>query len=184
MRSVSWAVLGDKRGRRANPAPNAGSEGFAPPWAIRLTTSARGILASRAPRTGLSQSLRSSEAADSQVKGGAEGEGAKMNPMIKAVVITGLLLVLPAPVYARAPGNPQAGKAVAQEVCAACHAIDVDKGPSPNPKAPAFILLAQMPGMTAVALRAGLQTSHRTMPNIALRQQKREDVIAYILSLK
>jgi hypothetical protein len=38
--------------------------------------------------------------------------------------------------------------------------------------------------MTALALRAALQTSHRSMPNLVLGKRSREDVIAYILELK
>ena len=37
--------------------------------------------------------------------------------------------------------------------------------------------------MTATALRTWLQTSHPTMPNIVLKADDRDNVIAYILSL-
>ena len=39
-------------------------------------------------------------------------------------------------------------------------------------------------GMTTIALTAALLTSHRLMPNIILQPGERQDVIAYILSLK
>lgn len=38
--------------------------------------------------------------------------------------------------------------------------------------------------ITAIALSASLTTSHPTMPNIALSQKERRDVVAYILTLK
>jgi len=38
--------------------------------------------------------------------------------------------------------------------------------------------------MTAIALSAGLNTSHRSMPNIMLERDEQADIIAYILSLK
>ena len=39
-------------------------------------------------------------------------------------------------------------------------------------------------GMTATALNVWLQTSHPTMPNIVLTETNRDNVIAYITSLK
>jgi hypothetical protein len=41
-----------------------------------------------------------------------------------------------------------------------------------------------MRGMNAMALRVALQTSHTKMPNLMLKEDDRESVIAYILSLK
>jgi hypothetical protein len=38
--------------------------------------------------------------------------------------------------------------------------------------------------MTAVALRASLQTVHKTMPDLVFQKRNREDVVAYILSFK
>lgn len=94
-----------------------------------------------------------------------------------------VLLASPLDGYARVSGDPQEGRVLAERSCASCHGIDA-KTRSPDPRAPAFRRVAQTPGMTAVALRAALQTSHRTMPNIVLSKQERENVIAYILSLK
>jgi len=55
---------------------------------------------------------------------------------------------------------------------------------SPNPAAPAFETIANVPGMTAVALAAALQSSHQTMPNVMLDANQRTDITAYILSLR
>jgi len=38
--------------------------------------------------------------------------------------------------------------------------------------------------MTAIALSAAFNTSHRAMPNIMLAADEQADMIAYILSLK
>ena len=38
--------------------------------------------------------------------------------------------------------------------------------------------------MTSVALTVALQTAHGKMPNFVLKGSAREDIIAYILSLK
>jgi mono/diheme cytochrome c family protein len=81
-------------------------------------------------------------------------------------------------------GNAQAGLAFARTICAECHAVESKAAPSPNAGAPTFLRIANVPGMTATALYAALQTSHRTMPNIPLEADELRDVTAYILSLK
>jgi mono/diheme cytochrome c family protein len=80
-------------------------------------------------------------------------------------------------------GDPGAGAAYAQQVCAKCHAID-RTGISPEPKAPPFKDVANTPGMTETALTVWLRTSHPTMPNIIVEPADIDNVIAYILSLK
>jgi mono/diheme cytochrome c family protein len=80
-------------------------------------------------------------------------------------------------------GDMRAGLAVAQNTCAACHAIRKGQQ-SANARAPAFEKIATVPGMTAIALQASLQTSHRSMPNLILSTEDRRNVVAYILSLQ
>lgn len=82
------------------------------------------------------------------------------------------------------PGNPAAGKEFALGVCAECHVVAEDQGTWPLSDAPPFRDVANEPGMTELALRAFLQTPHRTMPNILLTPEETDNVIAYILSLK
>jgi mono/diheme cytochrome c family protein len=77
----------------------------------------------------------------------------------------------------------RAGLTVAQNTCAACHAIDKGQQ-SANANAPPFDKIASVPGMTAIALQASLQTSHRSMPNVILSTEDRRNVVAYILSLQ
>lgn len=79
--------------------------------------------------------------------------------------------------------DPQKGQTFARMVCAECHSVTATPALSPNSNAPAFAIVANTPGMTATALRTWLQTSHPTMPNIVLRSDDRDNVIAYILSL-
>lgn len=81
-------------------------------------------------------------------------------------------------------GAPRAGLELAQRLCAQCHAVTKDEGRSPNANAPRFETIAAVPGMTATALSATLNTSHRTMPNIILDAEQQANIIAYILSLK
>jgi mono/diheme cytochrome c family protein len=77
-----------------------------------------------------------------------------------------------------------AGKAYAEQVCAACHAVLANEQISPLPEAPTFQSVADTPGMTEMALSVWLQSSHPTMPNIVLSQDELRNVVAYIRSLK
>ena len=81
-------------------------------------------------------------------------------------------------------GQPGRGLALAERLCAQCHAVRKEQARSPNQNAPRFEVIASVPGMTAIALSAALNTSHRSMPNIMLEADERANIIAYILSLK
>jgi mono/diheme cytochrome c family protein len=81
-------------------------------------------------------------------------------------------------------GNPEHGLTIAREQCAECHLIGKEKGRSTNEKAPTFAKIANTPGMTAAALKATLNTSHRSMPNFIVKGGDADSIIAYILSLK
>src|SRR5262245_29713475 len=63
-------------------------------------------------------------------------------------------------------GQPSRGLVLAQRLCAECHAVQKEYSRSPNANAPRFQAIASIPGMTATALSAALNTSHRSMPNI------------------
>ena len=96
-----------------------------------------------------------------------------------------IVLAIPA-TYGKAQeiGQPGRGLDLAQRLCAQCHAVQKDQGRSPNEQAPRFQAIASVPGMTAIALSAALNTSHRLMPNILLEADDQANIIAYILSLK
>ena len=81
-------------------------------------------------------------------------------------------------------GSAARGLALAQQLCAECHAVQKQQNKSPNGDAPAFQSIASVPGMTATALSVALHTSHQTMPNVVLDPNELADVVAYILSLK
>jgi len=106
-----------------------------------------------------------------------------MNRLAPLIVFASLLTA-PHGAKAQEMGRPQDGLALAQRVCAKCHAVQKQETRSPNPLAPTFARIATTPGMTAMALSAALQTSHRTMPNLILQGDDRANIIAYILSLK
>ena len=75
------------------------------------------------------------------------------------------------------------GKAYAESMCAACHAVGATIR-SPLPEAPPFSTIANTPGMTAIALNAWLHTSHPTMPNFVIDPARIDDLAAYIVTLK
>jgi len=80
-------------------------------------------------------------------------------------------------------GDRQNGLALARQVCSECHSIQGPAG-SPNPRSPTFSELAKTPGMTSIALMVALTTPHAGMPMFMLTAEQREDIIAYILSLR
>jgi mono/diheme cytochrome c family protein len=86
--------------------------------------------------------------------------------------------------HAQAPADPHKGRALAQRFCAECHAMGKDNDVSPTSEAPSFTAIAATPGMTAMALHVFFQTPHRAMPNLMLTNDQKNDIIAYIMSLK
>jgi cytochrome c len=80
--------------------------------------------------------------------------------------------------------SPARGLAYVQSVCAACHAVETGQTSSPNPDAPPFEVIANLPGMTPTALNAWLHSPHPSMPNMIVAPDDRGDVAAYLNSLK
>jgi mono/diheme cytochrome c family protein len=81
-------------------------------------------------------------------------------------------------------GSIEEGLAIARERCAVCHLVVKENGRSINEKAPTFARIASVPGMTPSALRVALNTSHSTMPNLVIKDDDVDSIIAYILSLR
>ena len=96
------------------------------------------------------------------------------------------LIVVAALAVARAAqiGSVEKGMAFARVQCAGCHLIGKEKGLSTNLRAPTFADIANTPGMTAAALRVTLSTPHEAMPDLIVRGEAADSLIAYILSLK
>jgi mono/diheme cytochrome c family protein len=86
--------------------------------------------------------------------------------------------------YAQEPGNASRGEKYVREHCAACHAVDRQTRYSPIQSATRFEDAANTPGMTPMALAAWLHTSHPNMPNLIVKGENLDDVIAYIRSLR
>jgi mono/diheme cytochrome c family protein len=81
-------------------------------------------------------------------------------------------------------GDAAKGYAFALKHCAGCHAVKPGEDYSPHPGARSFTSAATESAMTGRALAVWLDTSHPTMPNFILHADDRNNVIAYILSLK
>ncbi len=101
-----------------------------------------------------------------------------------AVIALGLLALSGAAARAEELGNATRGLDYVKKHCAECHAVDAAEAYSPNPDAPTFESVANTPGMTARALVVWLQSPHPTMPNLMVPAEDRDNVVAYILSLK
>jgi mono/diheme cytochrome c family protein len=76
------------------------------------------------------------------------------------------------------------GKRIAEQDCASCHAIAGGGAKSPVPNAPTFEAIAALPSTNELSLRVFLRTSHAGMPNIMLKPDEIDPLIAYIVSLK
>lgn len=101
-----------------------------------------------------------------------------------AVCFTGTLAVLSASTLAQELGSPVRGQNIAETICSECHAVQKGATRSANANAPTFQTLAKTPGMNAMAFRVWLRSSHKQMPNIILKNEEVDDVIAYVQTLK
>ena len=90
-----------------------------------------------------------------------------------------LLLAIFPSALAQQFGDPAAGERLAAANCAQCHGAD-----GAHRAAPAFAAIAAMPSTTQASLSVFLQTPHASMPNLILSRAERNDLIAYILSLR
>ncbi|MDZ4790067.1 MAG: cytochrome c [Hyphomicrobiales bacterium] len=85
---------------------------------------------------------------------------------------------------AEEPGDVAAGFSYADANCSQCHAVEKDYIESPISNAPTFQALSNKPELTGMALAVLLQTPHRDMPDFVIQPGDRNNIIAYILSLK
>lgn len=86
-------------------------------------------------------------------------------------------------------GSPRYGRQLAESLCGDCHRVSPNREPKPPPlpgdaEAPDLMERVRDPGITEMALRTYLRTSHPIMPNIRLNEEQTDDIVAYLLSLK
>jgi mono/diheme cytochrome c family protein len=95
-----------------------------------------------------------------------------------------LLLGISAP-GARADALAERGRALVQEMCAGCHAVDRG-GVSPHPAAPAFSRLVRQLDFETFPqrLRRGPIAGHPDMPSFRFSQDAARAVVAYLRSLR
>ncbi len=95
-----------------------------------------------------------------------------------------LLAALAGSVQAQEPGDSAKGRAYAREHCAMCHGIEADDLMSPRPGLATFETIANTPGMTGTAIAVWLRTPHDKMPDFIIPTEDRNNLIAYIVSLR
>lgn len=92
------------------------------------------------------------------------------------------LMVVPA--AAAELGDILRGRAFAEAVCSDCHGVSPAATISPRSEATPFSVVSRTPGFNEQSLAVFLQTSHASMPNLVITGQNRDDLIAYIVSLR
>jgi len=121
----------------------------------------------------------------SKIAGGADARAAM--PVLARtalLALTALAAFATTPTHAQELGNPGRGQEFALSVCAECHAILPGESQSRIPDATPFAVIAATPGMSERALAAFFQTPHAEMPNLILTGDDRDNVIAYVMSLR
>jgi mono/diheme cytochrome c family protein len=107
--------------------------------------------------------------------------------MSRVLLVAGLLMMVTgASAFAAndSVGNPGFGKGLANPLCGDCHIVSPDQQFSGGRLGPNLVERARDPGITELALRSYMQTTHPVMPNIMLSQQQTDDIIAYLLTFK
>jgi mono/diheme cytochrome c family protein len=105
----------------------------------------------------------------------------------RILLATGIVLAAvssPGRAQTDSPGNPAFGRQVAADFCSDCHVVLPDQEQSRRQSAPNLVNRVRDPGVTEMALRSYLQTSHPQMPNVMLNREQTDDLVAYLLSLK
>lgn len=82
------------------------------------------------------------------------------------------------------PGDVVAGRTLYNKTCSRCHSVSAAQRRTRLYRGPGFDEIAANPQTTEISLRAFLQSSHPSMPNLVLTAAERDNVIAYILSLR
>lgn len=81
-------------------------------------------------------------------------------------------------------GDIFAGRTYARQACTECHSVEPNKEVEPLIDVPSFYVIAQMPGMSELAISVWLRTPHNEMPDLVIGREDRENLAAYIMSLR
>jgi cytochrome c len=127
--------------------------------------------------------MRSVSAAASRLKAYSATQMAER--LAVAFVGVGCLLAL-STAFAKEPAPLQReGRALAQRLCAPCHAIDKNE-PSPHRAAPVFPNLSRRVDLDSFArrLREGLTSGHPDMPTFRFTREDARALTAYLRSIQ
>jgi mono/diheme cytochrome c family protein len=104
---------------------------------------------------------------------------------VAAVVVAALAGAAANAQNAAKSNHVRIGREFAIANCSECHVVVPRRWTPARPSGPPdFDQIADMPGVTRIALLAFLRSPHPTMPNLILSDRKAGNVIDYILSLK
>jgi mono/diheme cytochrome c family protein len=107
-----------------------------------------------------------------------------MRRTLLSAFLCGFVAAVSSPALGQA-GDAHVGAELIKHNCASCHAIGADpEAKSPDPKAPRFLDVAEMPSTTELSIKVFLRSSHKNMPNFILSEEEIDGVAAYILKLK
>jgi cytochrome c len=95
------------------------------------------------------------------------------------------LLLMAAPVAARAETPIQRGQVIARGMCSPCHAIGTS-GESRHPAAPRFRVLDNHTDLSKLSrrIREGILTGHEDMPLFRFNNDDADAMVAYIRSIQ
>ena len=102
---------------------------------------------------------------------------------MRALLALAFAALLAAPASAQAP--TLRGRALAQKMCAECHALE-RSGKSPVATAPAFRDLPKRLDLDTFSdrLREGLISGHEAMPRFTFKREDAEAFVAYLRSIE
>jgi mono/diheme cytochrome c family protein len=137
------------------------------------------LLAERVPLSGNHSLRKGSGYMPIEIRGPATVRQKRMMELVKVAAVC-LCLMGASPAGAQPTGDARQGLIYAQQNCSDCHAIIGGR----RAGIATFKEIANTPGMTRTALIVWFQTPHPNMPNLILAPSDRDDIIAYILSLR
>ena len=86
--------------------------------------------------------------------------------------------------HAQQVGDAEQGLRLAREACAECHMVVKSADKSPKADVAHFRGHRQHAGNDRIALAVALHTPHQTMPNVVIKGEDAQNIIAYVLSLR
>ena len=105
-------------------------------------------------------------------------------PVMRLLLVGLIMSLATGATLAQSIGDVARGKGLAMSICSDCHNVVASPDGSPNEQAPPFEAVANMPGVSEMALMVFFQMPHEAMPNLIIMPTERDDLVAYIMSLK